>query len=244
MPVRMARFHALGAAMLGLAAVVSHAGSALACVRPELPEFSLDPLAAGSDQQPPTRPGLVTASVTRQNGNFCGSDGLCIVSSCGSLGALVLVLEPATDDRAAANELGYRLRWLEGSVPAELEAPLQRIALGTEQLRFELPFDPIPELDATFELIAIDRAGNESDASEPFHVAFDGCTRSIGFGGCAEDMGVACADGTCFEPLQGSTVEGGCALVRVGSPSTGALSLLAVLAASALALRGRARRRR
>lgn len=226
--------------MLGVALLVFHARSAPACQRPAPEEFSLDPLAAGVDHQPPTKPALLSAVVTRQNANFCHSDGLCITSTCGSLGALELVLTPSIDDRAAARELGYRLSWIEGSLPAALEAPLQRIALGTESLRFELPFDPIPELDATFELTAIDRAGNESDASEPFHVAFDGCTRSIAFDGCAEDRGVACADGTCFESARGSRVEGGCALGS-GRATSGGAGLLLALAACALVRRVRSR---
>jgi hypothetical protein len=240
----MARLRILSGVMLGLASAVFHAGSSRACSRPAPPEFSLDPLAAGIDRQPPTRPALLTASVTRQNGSFCSRDGLCVVSSCGSEGVLELLLTPASDDLAPASELGYRLRWVEGNLPAALEAPLARIALGTERLRFELPFDPVPELDATFELIALDRAGNESDASEPFHVAFDGCTRSIAFDGCAEDQGVSCAEGTCFEDARGSRIEGGCALEQGGGSPARAPSLLVVLAACSLVLRGRARRSR
>lgn len=250
MPARLARLCAAGGALLGIvvfgtalgvALTVISPGLAAACTRPGAPEFTLDPEATGVDRQPPSRPGPITASARRHNGYFCESSGLCISSSCGSEGSLELQLTPASDDRAAPGELGYRLRWVEGSLPAALEEPLGRIARGTEQLRFELPFDPVPELDATFQLIAIDRAGNESEASEPFHAAFDGCTRSVGFGGCAEDMGgrVSCADGACFE-----VAEAGCALAPGRSARTALAGLLPVLAAIALARRQRASRAR
>lgn len=239
------------AALLGLALAGLYADAALACVRPALPVFSLDAAAGGVDRQPPTRPVALGASVSRYNGSFCQSNGECVVSSCGSGGALELEFTPAVDDLALAQEIGYRLRWVEGSVPAALEAPLRHIALGTGVLRFELPFDAIPELDATFELIAIDRAGNESDASEPFRAAFDGCTRSIGFGGCAEDTGgrVTCADDTCFEAAPGSRLEsGGCALGSRSAPARGTspagLGLLLALAAGALRRSRPARRQR
>lgn len=246
MALRLARIRALSGALLGLALGALSSKAARACSRPALPEFSLDPSAAGVDRQPPTKPERVTASASRYNAHFCESSGRCITSTCGSEGALQLAFTPAADDRAAAHELGYRLRWVEGSLPAALEAPLARIALGTDGLRFDLPFDAIPELDATFELIAIDRAGNESAASEPFHAVFDGCTRSVGFGGCAEDMAgrVSCADGACFETAERSRIEGGCAVAPGRGAACGALGVLPALAALALAGRTRARRRR
>lgn len=239
MPYRLARSPAWTSALLGLALGVLHARPLLACVRPEPLEFALDPAAVRVDRQAPTKPARVTASVTRTSGFYCASDGICLASSCGSAGSLQLLFTPAADERLPANELGYQLRWLEGSLPAALEEPLRRIVVGTSPLQLELPFDPIPELDATFELIAIDRAGNESDASEPFHVAFDGCTRSIGIGGCAEETSgrVSCVDGTCFETREAS----GCALGRAASVSASGWVL--VVAACALARWRHARRR-
>jgi hypothetical protein len=238
MPARQTERQALAGALLGLAAAVLQSDAAQACSRPAPLEFRLDLDAVAVDRSPPAPPAGVSARVTRTSGTYCDSDGLCIVSSCGSTGSLQLQFTPPADEATPAQQLGYRVRWLDGSLPASLAAPLERIAVGASPLTIELPFDAIPELDATFELIAIDRAGNESDASEPFHAAFDGCTHSVGLGGCAEDTGgrVVCADGTCFE-----SAATGCAF-RPGR-SAPAAGLALVLAGALCVLRRRRLRR-
>ncbi len=244
MIARLFQLHVARGALLGSAVLPLLAAPAAACLRPAPLEFSLDPAAMRTDRQPPSAPVVLTASASRNNGHYCRSNGECTVSTCGSGAALQVTLTPAADDQTAPDELGYQLRWREGSLPAELEEPLRRIERGTELLRFELPFDAAPELDGTFELIAIDRAGNESVASAPFHAAFDGCTRSIGFAGCAEDSGgaISCADGACFE--MGSEGEEGSAALGCGLGQGRKLSRVATglslaLAACVLARRAR-----
>jgi hypothetical protein len=149
---------------------------------------------------------------------------------------LQLEFEPALDNRSDSSDLGYRLKFVSGSVPSELEVALRRIHGGTSPLHFDLPFDPVVDLDATFELVALDRAGNESAGSEPFRVAFDGCTHAIDLQGCVEDTGgrVTCSQGTCSEAagLEGCSLAPGSVTNRTAW--TGAWGLGLVIAGCAL----------
>jgi hypothetical protein len=169
---------------------------AAACVRPAPLEFSMDLAQRVLDAEPPSAPLHVTGLATRYSGSFCDGDE-CVVSSCGSAGFVQLEFEPAQDDRST--QLGYRLQARSGAVPEALQPALERITAAGSSFTIDLlPFDEIAGLDATFALVAIDNAGNESAPSEPFHLAFNGCTQVVGLTGCAEDMtGVTCIHGNC-----------------------------------------------
>jgi hypothetical protein len=223
-----------GAALLGASVWLLDAADAQACTRPAPAEFSIDARAKGLAKPPPA-PTRVTGTASRSSGYFCASDGTCTVNTCGSSGSLQVAFE-STLDQATAYQVGYRLRFVEGSMPAEIEEPISAIAVGASPLTFELPFESVTALDATFELVAIDRAGNESEASEPFRVSFDGCTRTIGLAGCVEDTGgrVTCSDGMCSEEAAAET---GCGFATMGSHTAASLGL--ALAALGLTLRRR-----
>jgi hypothetical protein len=216
------------------AAALSWGRSVQACTRPLPSEFSIDPALARPDLAPPGAPRAVTALASRTSGTFCKGE-VCTVNTCGSEAYLQLQFEPAPalGERGAPGDLGYRLRFLDGVVPAELGGPLQRVFSGVSPLRVSVPegFDAVVALDASFELIAVDRAGNESPGSEPFRLAFNACTQVLGQGGCAEDRAerVTCSAGSCVEAASDS----GCSLASRRSPvgvayaaSAGALALL------------------
>jgi hypothetical protein len=224
---------------------LSWARDAQACVKPAPVEFTLDPTLVGRDLEPPSAPRAVTALASRNSGMFCRGDR-CTASTCGSEAYLQLEFEPALARDRSRGELGYRLRFREGVVPTELEGPLQRVFAGFSPLHVSLPeaFDAVVALDATFELVALDRAGNESAGSEPFRLAFDACTRMLDLGGCAEDSSppVTCtaATGCVQAPLESDS---GCALVPgrrvVGGSALGWVGI--GLAGCALQLRRRLR---
>lgn len=196
----------------------------------------MDPALQARDRLPPSPPARVTARASRSSGSFCDRDGSCTVSTCGSSGSLLVEFEPASDDQSPADELGYRLRFVAGFVPPELDAALAEVEVGVGLVRFELPFDPVPELDATFELIAVDRAGNHSAASDSFRAAFDGCTSLLVMDGCAEDRRdvVRCADGTCYQ-----AAEQGCSFAPAHRSGASALAWLLSAVAVTLGLRRR-----
>jgi hypothetical protein len=193
--------------------------NAQACTRPLLVEFAIDPALVGRDLRPPSAPAGVTGSASRTSGVFCRGNE-CTFNTCGSQVDLRLEFQPALDDRTTPP--GYQLRFREGFVPPELEGPLSRVFVGAPPLHVEIleGFEAVVALDASFELVALDRAGNESAASEPFRLAFNGCTQIMGQDGCAEDRAtlVTCSNGGCVEAASES--ESGCALA-LGSSAPG-----------------------
>jgi hypothetical protein len=157
--------------------------------------FSVDPSLQGIDIEPPGAPAPVSGSASRFSGKLCRGD-TCVVSTCGSTGSVSLRLTPAVDDQTELAELGYRLQLVQGNVAPELEAALSSIVHAppgvdpdlTLALQIEVPYEEVVSLDATFELVAVDRAGNESMPSEAFPLAFDGCTHAPDLDGCVEDI--------------------------------------------------------
>jgi hypothetical protein len=196
---------------------LSWSRNAQACSRPAPSEFSIDPALARLDVEPPGAPRAVSGLASRTSGTFCKGE-VCTVNTCGSEAYLQLEFEPAPVERSAPGDLGYRLRFLEGVVPPELAAPLQRVFSGVPPLRVSVPegFDAVVALDASFELVAVDSAGNESPGSEPFRLAFNACTRVPDQGGCVEDRAgrVTCSAGSCVEAAS----ESGCGLAPRRSP--------------------------
>ncbi|HEU4582326.1 MAG TPA: hypothetical protein VFS67_28915 [Polyangiaceae bacterium] len=209
--------------------------TAAACSRPAPIEFALDPAQRALDSVAPSAPLHVSGIAGRYSGSFCDRDE-CTVSSCGSAGFVQLEFEPAQDARSSV--LGYRLRLRSGAVPEALWAKLGGITAARSSFRIDLlPFDEIAALDASFTLAAIDSAGNESAPSEPFHLAFNGCTELVNHSGCAEDLpGVTCEAGECTSaegPL-GPDAEG-CALSLPGASDRSSPLIGLCVAAGALA---------
>ena len=222
-----------------LGSVGAWAQDAAACIRPAPLEFSIDATQRALDSEPPSAPLHVAGTASRYSGTYCDARQ-CSTSSCGSGGGLQLSFEPARDNRSSV--LGYRLQLLSGSVPAGLRAPLGQLTAGTSALHIDLPFDEVTGLDATFALVAVDHAGNESAPSEPFRVAFDGCTQVLGRTGCAEEMpGVTCSNGMCSAFESDAEAEN-CSLRAPGS-AAGHAPLLLALCFGAGALAALRRRR-
>jgi len=228
---------------LAVSEQLSSARAAQACLKPSPVEFTLDSVLAGRDLEPPRAPRVVSALASRDSGSFCTGDR-CMVSTCGSEAYVQLEFEPPLEAPSAPGERGYRLRFREGVVPPELAGPLKRIVAGVSPLRVSVPeaFDAVVALDASFELVALDRAGNESAASEPFRIAFNACTRVPGLEGCAEDSRppVTCtaASGCVQAALESDSA---CALAP-GGPIPGSRALVGIgLTGCALQLRRRRR---
>lgn len=159
--------------------------TASACSTAAAPTVLLDPSRAALDDTPPTAPFDVSATLTRRLGSDCSS-GQCIGSSCGDSAALILSFGLANDDQDGPNAVGYRLVSAAGPLPNGLDNPRALLAPGGT-LRFSLPFDDAPRLAFRAQLVAVDSAGNVSAPSEPFEVAFDGCTHPLFGDGCVVD---------------------------------------------------------
>jgi hypothetical protein len=173
-----------GAAILALFGLaVIDANVAQACSTALEPPFSVDPNKAG-DTTPPSPFSDLSATTLRVNGTHCHGD-TCSSTSCGDDGRLTLTFTAPKDDQTAAEQLGYRVVWLDGSAPASLDAYKGTRSLpNTNQIDLELGFDGIEQLNGDLALIAVDRAGNESAMSKPIHVEYSGCTEYFDTPGC------------------------------------------------------------
>jgi hypothetical protein len=139
--------------------------------------FVVDPALRETDSEPPTPFSELSAFTRRISATRC--DGkLCTSISCGDDGHLELHFEPPKDDSNAAAELGYRVVWLSGRMPDGLRAATETIKplADSHTIALELGWNGVTELNGDLALIAVDRAGNESEASRSVHVEWSGCT--------------------------------------------------------------------
>jgi hypothetical protein len=137
--------------------------SAGACDTP-LPQFLQIDMSPSVDTMPPEAPVLGEVRVGRSYGprdGGCSQSG----SSCDGSGALGIQIEPGHDDRTAPDDLGYLIRLREGSLPGGAMPSKAPVLLLSGGLYVSFP-DPGPDeqepIDLTFEVVAVDRAGNES----------------------------------------------------------------------------------
>src|SRR5688572_13878522 len=138
-------------------------GSAGACETPT-PEYLEIDTSAAIDTTPPESPVLGEVRIGRSYGPR--ADGCSrSESSCDGSGALGVQIEPGDDDRTAPDDLGYLIRLRDGELPGAVTPSDRPVLLLGGGLYVHFP-DPGPDeqepIDVTFEVVAVDRAGNES----------------------------------------------------------------------------------
>ncbi len=122
--------------------------------------------AALVDHEPPAAPRVVSVGITRSPDPIYHRepDGSCMVgtSSCDGIGWVEIVVEPPVDDQSPSDDLGYRV------IPSSrhLRQPVQFLAAPEGSLFWTFEDDPLEPIDASFQVVAVDRAGNESAPSE------------------------------------------------------------------------------
>jgi hypothetical protein len=147
--------------------------AAYACTRGIAEPFQLQ---ASGDSEGPAPFRDVTALTHRVAATRC-SDGVCTSNSCGDSGILELSFQAPSE--ALAGELGYRMMWLSGDWPKGLRAQLDQtlpLDAAADRVSVELGWRGVTELDGELVLVAVDRAGNESEPSAPVRVSWSGCT--------------------------------------------------------------------
>jgi uncharacterized protein (TIGR03382 family) len=144
-------------------------------------------------------------SIVRGVGPQCVGPA-CSSSSCDDLGRIELSLGAASDDVSAAENIGYRLRVIEGALPDGLTVDETRRA------------DSLADGTANLLLLWIDEA---EDEQEPFDFVL-GVTPIDEAGNEGEELSIPLAD-------EGRAA-GGCATVHGGGAGALALGLLAAAA--------------
>jgi hypothetical protein len=149
---------------------------AAACISALPAPFEIDPALRAVDTVPPST-FRALHSTTRQISATRCSGKTCTSSSCGDSGTLELTFDPPEDDQNEASELGYRVLWLGGTMPGGLRPAIERVQplLDERRIVIELGFSGVAELDGELALVAVDRAGNESQPSDALRVRFSGC---------------------------------------------------------------------
>ena len=140
-----------------------------ACVIAEPAPFTLDQKLVGVDVTSPTPFRDVHAVLRQISGTRCEGK-TCTSSSCGDDGVVELTFRPAEDDRG---DVGYRVIW-HGTGPSGWADGV--VALnGANTIVLHPGFDEVARLDGQLSLVAVDRAGNESEPSAPIPVSWSGC---------------------------------------------------------------------
>lgn len=165
--------HGLGTVLL--VGLLFRAGAAHACTWEPVVLYHSDPALAQSDTLAPSQPVVMNVDVTRRSGLTCGQER-CVQNSCGDTGMVSIELSPGEDDQTPSERLGYRIERMGGNVPDSLRNLIGVNLAARSPIYLRIGFDEVAALDATLQVIAIDAAGNESAPSDPFVVAFDGCT--------------------------------------------------------------------
>jgi hypothetical protein len=159
---------------------------ASACVLRPMVLHHSDTKQAQFDSEAPSRPVIVAADTTRRSGLTCGQE-LCVENNCGDLGMVSIKLAPGQDDLTLPHQLGYRIELVRGNVPESMRSLIGVALAGPAPLLLRPSFDEVPSLSATLQVVAVDAAGNESTPSEPFTLAWSGCTLSATGDGCESD---------------------------------------------------------
>ncbi len=170
--------------------LLSPAADACVTVPPDAYETSDD--AALVDHAPPAAPRVLSVVVTRapEPVYHLEPDGTCTFrsSSCGGTGWVELVVEPPLDDHTPSDDLGYRA--IPGWGP--LGPPPQFLPAPDGRLTWSFADVASGPIDASLQVIAVDRAGNESEWSEVIEWSDPGRTYDTP---CAEPGSLGCGAG-------------------------------------------------
>jgi hypothetical protein len=126
------------------------------------------------DQMAPALPKPMVARITRHDGTGCmGGD------SCGDFTAVNLT-NLATDDQTPSDRIGYRFALVAGALPSGFALPTGVVDLAMSDASLWLDWPGIDsDFDFTLQLVAVDRAGNES-APQTVRISEDTGGCSIG----------------------------------------------------------------
>ena len=137
---------------------------------------SIDPAEQAVDRTPPSHVVAELKNVRRGRGPVAGGNGTTAVSSCDDLGSITVQLS-SSDDRTAADSIGYLPVHVEGDLPAGLleRAEAQRSHDGTLTLWWiDGATDAQEPLEFALAIVAVDRAGNRSEPSAPVWIRHPG----------------------------------------------------------------------
>lgn len=183
----------VGSALLAWAAW--RAPLAAACAREPLAPYQTDAALQAEDTRPPTPFRDVRSSTRQISGTHC-SGKICTSMSCGDSGRLELTFTPP-EDGPEGEPLGYRVLWLRGSMPSELQKTLAATwpLLNERAIQIDLSFQGVTQLDGELALVAVDRAGNSSEPSDAVPVKFSGCMSYFDDPACEQAQGCAVVSG-------------------------------------------------
>ncbi len=150
------------AALIVLAVVWLRPLAVEACSFPAPPPLEIDPALLVTDHSRPSLTEVSIVEVKRGRGvSGCGGSA----SSCDDLG-VIRVAVAATDDMTASNEMGFNLAITSGSSPP-VTVPQAPVVVGNTPGEMVLVWidgntDDQEELDFEIQIVAVDRAGNQS----------------------------------------------------------------------------------
>jgi len=166
-----------GCAVCGmLVALVFWAGEAAACII-QVQEHKLDPEEQEHDSTPPGMVEILSTKVHRGEGPNC--EGPCAYSqrSCDGMGNFVIEIVPPVDDRTPADQMGYRIDYLEGETGMDIIQPDLDRRANDGQLWVHWSdgdTDDQEPIDLTITISAVDLGGNVGPASEVIHILHPG----------------------------------------------------------------------
>lgn len=144
---------------------------AVACSFFELP-FRLDPMEQALDTSPPGRTVVKELGITRGRGPRSAGDGAWSSTSCDDIGTIAMILKPPTDDRTAADKLGYEVRIVAGQAPNGIVRLEPRLARdGRLFLRWvDGAHDNQEPIDFSIVIVAVDAAGRRGAPSAAIRI--------------------------------------------------------------------------
>lgn len=138
---------------------------------------TVDPSMQTTDQTPPTLPAIPAPAIHYGADDSSGCGG----AKCGDA-TYVGIAAVATDDMTPPAGIGYRLSLTDGSLPPNTTLPTTAIDPLVDQVRVYFPHDTVG-FDFTLQVVAIDRAGNESQPQTVHVHHFESSECSLGRGG-------------------------------------------------------------
>jgi uncharacterized protein (TIGR03382 family) len=132
--------------------------SANACSLIGNSQLQIDPQEQAVDRQSPTA-GVVRSAQFQTAG-------------CDVPAVLIIDLDPGSDDRTKADELGYELQVVSGALPEGFSVPPKPLVAADRKL-FIYGGAGEPRYSVSLRVVSVDRAGNRSAASAPISISGD-----------------------------------------------------------------------
>ncbi len=164
--------------IFGVLALVPGTADACSIIKMYL---EIDPQQKVIDFLPPDQPVVSVKSINRGRGPRRTEGRGAVMTSCDDIGSIGFEIGPVSDDLTKPAELGFLFQVVEGTLPSGLSVPAKPLVTISEKTEYgyylhwtDGATDDQEPFEFTLVVVAVDKAGNHSEESDPVTVRHPG----------------------------------------------------------------------